>query len=405
MIRMTKGALFFCLGATLFVGCGKKAAPPAPPTPEVSVLKVGTEAVTITTELPGRINPMREAQVRARATGILLKRLFEEGSVVKAGDVLFEIDPLPLQAVLNSARAEQARTEAMLKEARATVERYQELVAINAVSKQVFDQAQATLGQAEAELLARKAAVETAELNLSYTKVTAPITGRIGKALVTEGALVSATEATQLALIRQMDPVYLDITQSSSDLMKLRRAMEEGSIRSVAPGQASITLILDDGTRYAHAGKLLFSDVSVDPTTGMVTLRGEVPNPENFLMPGMFARAELVQGVITNAVTVPQRTVARGAGGSASVLVVDAQNKVEMRTIQIDREIGAKVVVARGLKAGEQIIVEGSQKAPPGSVVKAVPFEAPAVAGVKKPEARNEPQAAGEVKDKQASIH
>src|SRR5687768_3860283 len=209
MIQLTKGASILFLMAAFFVGCSKKSAAPAPPTPEVSVLKVGTEAVTITTELPGRINPMREAQVRARATGILLKRLFEEGSVVKAGDVLFEIDPLPLQAMLNSARAEQARTAAALKEARATVERYQELVAISAVSKQVFDQAQATLAQAEAELLARKAAVETAELNLSYTKVTAPITGRIGKALVTEGALVSATEATQLALIRQMDPVYL----------------------------------------------------------------------------------------------------------------------------------------------------------------------------------------------------
>jgi membrane fusion protein (multidrug efflux system) len=325
---------------------------------------------------------MREAQVRARATGILLKRLFEEGSEVKAGDVLFEIDPLPLQAALNSAKAEYARTEATLKEARATVDRYQELVAISAVSKQVFDQSQAALGQAEAELLARKAAVETAELNLGYTKVTAPITGRIGKALVTEGALVSAIEATQLAVIRQLNPVYLDITQSSSDLLRLRRAMEEGSIKSIAPGQASITLILDDGTRYSHQGKLLFSDVSVDPTTGMVTLRGEVPNPENVLMPGMFARAELIQGVITNALTVPQRTVARGAAGSASVLVVNGDNKVELRPIEIAREIGSKVIVASGLKAGEQIIVEGSQKAPPGSAVKTIPFNPPTIARV-----------------------
>jgi membrane fusion protein (multidrug efflux system) len=263
-----------------------------------------------------------------------------------------------------------------LKEARATVDRYTELVSINAVSKQVYDQALATLAEAEAELLARKAAVQTAELNLSYTKVTAPIAGRIGKALVTEGALVSAPEATQLAVIRQLDPVYFDITQSSNELLKLRRAMEEGSIRSVAPGEASIALILDDGTRYRHLGKLLFSDVSVDPTTGMVTLRGEVPNPDHILMPGLFARAELVQGVITNAVTVPQRTIARGASGKSTVLVVNDDSKVEVRSIEIAREIGTKVVVSEGLKPGERIIVEGSQKAPPGTVVKTVPFEA-----------------------------
>lgn len=351
------------------------------PTPEVSVIQAASETVTLTTELPGRIHPMREAQVRARATGILLKRHFEEGAAVAAGDLLFEIDPLPLQAALNSAKAELARTEASLKEAQARASRYKELVEINAVSKQQLDQAMADLGEREAELLARKAAVETAELNLGYTKVTAPISGRIGKALVTEGALVSATEATQLAVIRQMDPVYLDVTQSSTELLKLRRAMENGSIASVSPGQAKITLILDDGTRYAHAGKLLFSDVSVDPTTGMVTLRGEVPNPKNVLMPGMFARAELAQGTIADAVIIPQRTVARGAGGHDSVLVVTPENKVELRTIEIGREMGTKVAVARGLKAGETVIVEGSQKAPPGSTVKPVPFNPRTVAG------------------------
>lgn len=379
----------FCAAAAcavLSAACKKPAAkPPAPPPVEVSVLQVSAEAVTLTTELPGRVNPMREAQVRARATGILLKRNFEEGSEVKAGDVLFEIDPLPLQAALNSAKAEVARTEAMVKEARATVDRYKELVEISAVSKQVYDQAAATLAQNEAELLARKAALETAELNHGYTKVIAPISGRIGKAMVTEGALVSATEATQLAVIRQLDPVYFDITQSSSDLLRLRRSMAQGAIASMAPGEVGITLILDDGTRYPHAGKLLFSDVSVDPTTGMVTLRGEVPNPEKVLMPGMFARAELVQGVISNAITIPQRTVARGPAGSATVLVINSESKVEVRPIEIDREIGAKVVVARGLKAGEQVVVEGSQKAPPGSAVKIVPFNPPAVAGVKRP--------------------
>jgi membrane fusion protein (multidrug efflux system) len=381
--------LGLCAGLT---ACAKKAPPAAPPPAEVSVLKVATEPITLTTELPGRINPMREAQVRARATGILLKRHFVEGSQVNAGDLLFEIDPLPLQAALNSAKADFARTEAALKEARATVDRYRELVEISAVSKQVFDQALATLAQAEAELLARKAAVETAELNLGYTRVTAPISGRIGKALVTEGALVSATDATQLALIRQLDPVYLDVTQSSTDLLRLRRAMDAGSIKSVAPGEATISLILDDGTRYPHPGRLLFSDVSVDPSSGMVTLRGEVPNPDNLLMPGMFARAELVQGVITNAITVPQRTVARGAAGSASVLVVNDEHKVEARPIEIYREIGSKVVVAGGLKPGEEIIVEGSQKAPPGSTVRTVPFQpAPAMASANKPRVKAAP--------------
>lgn len=359
----------------VLASCQKQAAPLGPPpAPEVTVLAVQAETVRITTELPGRINPMREAQVRARATGILTRRLFDEGADVKQGEVLFEIDPAPLAAALNSARAESARIEAGLKEARATVERYKGLVEINAVSRQVYDRAEAMAAQLEAELFARKAAIETAELNLGYAKVTAPIAGRIGKALVTEGALVSATEATQLAVIRQLDPVYLDITQSSTEVLRLRRALAEGSMKNAGAGGASITLILDDGTRYPHLGKLLFTDVSVDPATGMITLRAEVPNPDGLLMPGMFARGELVQGVMTNVVTIPQRTMVRGAAGRVTVLVVNDESKVEVRSIEVHREIGSKVIVANGLKAGERIIVEGSQKAPPGSVVRAVPF-------------------------------
>lgn len=370
------------LAVALFsISCKKKnATPAAPPTPEVSVLTVGTETIPLTTELPGRINSMREAQVRARATGILLKRFFEEGSNVKEGDVLFQIDPAPLEAALNSAQAALARTEAWLKESQAKVDRYKELVEINAVSKQVFDEATATLGQYQAELIANRAAIETARLNLGYAKVTAPISGRIGRALVTEGALVSATEATQLAVIRQLDPVYLDITQSSTELLRLRKAAENGAVESVKPGAAPVTLLLEDGSKYPHPGKLLFSDISVDPGTGMVTLRAEVPNPENVLLPGMFARALVVQGVISNAVTVPQRAVARGPAGTATVLVVGDQNKVELRKINIEREVGTKVVVMKGLERGEKIIVEGSQKAPPGSVVKTVPFSEVAVA-------------------------
>ena len=375
----TSKTVVLCLFTTslgvLLSGCAKKdAKPPVRPPAEVSVVTVASERVNRTTELPGRISPMREAQVRARATGILLKRLFDEGSNVKEGQGLFEIDPAPLKASLDSAKASLAKTAAALKESKSNVDRYEELVRINAVSKQVYDQAVAALGQNEAELLAGKAAVQTAELNLGYAKVTAPISGRIGKALVTEGALVSATEATQLAVIRQLDPVYFDFTQSSTEVLRLKREMENGTIQSVAPGEARVTLILEDGTVYQHEGKLLFSDIAVDPATGMITLRAEVPNPENLLMPGMFARAQIVEGVNTNAITVPQRTVIRGAGGASTVLVVNNENKVDLRNIEIERTVGTKVVVSKGLKPGERIIVEGSQKAAPGLVVKPVPF-------------------------------
>ena len=361
--------------------CEKKKTAPAPPPVEVSVVTVASERVNRTTELPGRINSTREAQVRARATGILLKRRFEEGSNVKEGQVLFEIDPLPLQASLSSAKASMARAEAALNESKANVDRYKELVPINAISKQVYDQAVAALGQNEAGLLAAKAAVQTAELNLGYAQVTAPISGRIGKALVTEGALVSATEATQLAVIRQLDPVYFDFTQSSTEVLRLKRALEKGTLESAGPGEARVTLMLEDGTVYQHAGKMLFSDISVDPTTGMITLRAEIPNPENLLMPGMFARAQIIEGVNTNALTIPQRTVTRGAAGASTVLVVNDQSKVEVRAIEVDRIVGNKVIVTKGLKAMERIMVEGSQKAPPGSVVKPVSFNPPSDSG------------------------
>lgn len=375
-----------CLGALLLAAllnsCAKKPAPPpAPPPAEVSVIPVALESVNNTTELPGRINPMREAQVRARATGILLKRVFEEGSNVSEGQLLFEIDPLPLQASLNSAKAALGKADAALKESKAKAARYEELVKINAISKQLYDEAIATLGQNEADVLASRAAVQTAELNLGYARVTAPISGRIGKALVTEGALVSATEATQLATIRQLDPVYFDFTQSSTEVLRLRRALENGSLQGLAGGAANVSLILEDGTAYAHPGKLLFSDIAVDPTTGMITLRAEIPNPENLLLPGMFARAQIIEGVKTNAVTIPQRTIVRGAAGASTVLVVNDQNQVESRSIEIDRTVGTKVIVAKGLKPGERVIIEGSQKAPPGSVVKPVPFASAAPAG------------------------
>ena len=322
-IRAIPGIVALALAGSMGA-CRKNEAPvQAPPPAEVSVIPVAVESLAQTSELPGRIQPVREAQVRARATGILLKRLFVEGADVREGQVLFEIDPAPLEASLAVAKAALAKAEAALRESGARAARYAELVKINAVSRQVHDEAAATAGQNAADVQSAKAAVQTAELNLGYTRVVAPITGRIGKALVTEGALVSAGEATQLAVIRQLDPVYFDFTQSSTEVLHLRRAMEKGTLQGAGPGQAGLSIVLEDGTPYAHGGKLLFSDIAVDPTTGMITLRAEIPNPEGILMPGMFARARIVEGMTTNALVVPQRTVARGAAGASTVLAGD----------------------------------------------------------------------------------
>lgn len=359
------------------------AAKPAMPPVQVGVVTLKEEAVALTTELPGRIAAVRTAEVRARATGILLKQLFTEGADVKAGDILFEIDEAPLKASLNSARAMLTKAEANLKQVQAKAERYKTLVAINAVSRQDFDEAIATAGQGEADVLTGKAAVETAELNLGYAKVTAPISGRIGKAKVTEGALVSAGEATQLATIQQLTPIYLDFTQSSTELLRLKRELEAGRLKSVAPGQARVSLILEDGSPYPHEGKLLFSDVTVDPSTGMVTMRAEFPNPDGLLLPGMFARARLEQAVEKGAITVPQRGVSRNPDGTGTVLVVGKGNVVEPRTVTTSNVIGRNWLVTSGLQAGDMVIVEGLQKIRPGAPVAPVPFgSAPAPAPV-----------------------
>lgn len=365
------------LAPILLTGCGKKDASQAaapPPPPEVSVITVVPEAVTVTTELPGRIDAVRVAEVRARATGILLKRLFEEGAEVKAGDVLFQIDPAPLQAILSSVKANLAKAEASAQQNRTKAERFKALVEINAVSKQDYDEARADLQQAEADVLAARAAVDMAELNLGYATVTAPISGRIGAALVTEGALVSQNEATPMAVIQQLDPIYIDITQSSTEVLRLKRALEQGQIKSISPGEAQVTLLLEDGSTYEHAGKLLFSDITVDESTGMIKMRAETPNPERLLLPGMFARARLEQAVNTQAITVPQRGITRNADGSGTAMVVTPDNKVESRRITTGAAVGNKWVVMEGLKAGDRVIVEGLQKVRPGTPVKAVPF-------------------------------
>lgn len=372
------------LATCLLAGCGRKpsgtlaagagAGQPAMPPPQVGVVTVKTESVAISTELPGRIAAVRTAEVRARATGILLKRLFTEGADVKADDILFQIDEAPLQASLNSAKATLAKAEANQKQAQAKANRYKTLVAINAVSKQDFDEAVATAGQGEADVLTGKAAVETAQLNFGYAKVTAPISGRIGKAKVTEGALVTSSEATQLATIQQLDPIYFDFTQSSTEMLRLKRELDAGHLKSVAPGQAKVSLLLEDGSPYPLEGKLIFSDITVDPTTGMVTLRAEFPNPDGMLLPGMFARAKLEQAVEKGAITVPQRAVTRNPDGTGSVFLVTADNKVEPRIVKTTNAIGNKWLVTSGLQPGDIVILEGFQKIRPGGTVVPVPF-------------------------------
>ncbi|RYD67150.1 MAG: efflux RND transporter periplasmic adaptor subunit, partial [Verrucomicrobiaceae bacterium] len=328
-----------------------------------------------TRELPGRIDAVRLAEVRARVSGILLEKTFQEGVDVKAGDVLFKIDPAPLDAAKENAAAALARAEANLSQAETQLARYKALVDSNAVSKQQFDDAESAVKVASAEGKAAAAALRTAELNLGYATVTAPISGRVGRAQVTEGALVGEGEATLMAVIQQLDPIYFDFTQSSSDLLALQRAMKAGEVSQVEPGKTAANLLLEDGSEYSHPGKILFSEAVVDPTTGMVTLRAEFPNPDKSLLPGMFARVRVVQAVKENVVTVPQRTVTRVQGGGGSVMVIDESNHAQIRMIKTDNAVGDKWVVSSGLKAGEKVIVEGLLKARPGAPVVPEPFQ------------------------------
>jgi membrane fusion protein (multidrug efflux system) len=361
----------------LVAGCNRKSESSlllAPPPAAVTVTTVATEPVTISRDLPGRLDALRVAEVRARVSGILLERTFKEGADVKAGEVLFRIDPAPLEAARASAEANLAKAKATLHQTQTQSERYRELVDIKAVSRQDHDNAVAAAKSAEAGVLAAEAALKTADLNLGYATVTAPIAGRIGKAQVTEGALVGQTDATKLAVIQQLDPIYVDFTQSSIDLLALRKALKEGSIGKVSGEEAQAVLLLEDGTEYLHRGTLLFSEVSVDETTGMVSLRAEFPNPERWLLPGMFARVRVAQAVRADAITVLQRAVTRAQGGMGSVLVVDDNNKVEQRLIRTDAAVGDKWVVTEGLKPGERVIVEGHLKARPGSTVIPEPF-------------------------------
>jgi membrane fusion protein (multidrug efflux system) len=343
----------------------------APPPPEVGVVTVTTQTAPLTTELPGRVEASRVAQVRARVTGIVQKRLFREGSDVKAGQVLFLIDPAPYQAVVDSAKADLAKAQANLMQAAAQAKRFKPLREANAISDQDYVNAQAAQAQAEAEVAAAGASLRTAQLNLGYATVTAPISGRIGRALVTEGALVSQGEATQLALVQQIDPAYVNSTQPVADFERLR---ESASIAGTsAAGSAAVRIVLDNGTELPQHGRLLFSDLSVDPTSAQVTLRAEVANPQGRLLPGMYVRTRLVQGQIVGAVLLPQQAVTRGPQGDTA-LVVGEGGKPAPRPVKIGGALGSQWIVLEGLKPGEQVIAEGFQKMRPGAPVKAVPF-------------------------------
>lgn len=367
-------ALSLVLGAVFLAGCGQgnggaAAAAGAPQAPAVTVITVQPESVPMVVELPGRTTPSLIAELRPQVTGILTQRAFNEGSEVKAGQVLYRIDAAPYQAAYDSARASLARAEANADAARLRAERHAGLVAIEAVSKQANDDAQAALKQARAEVAAAKAAVDKAKIDLDYTQLKAPIAGRIGRSAVTPGALVTANQAQALATVQRLDPIYVDLTQSSADILRLRREVESGRVQRGAGGAVEVRLLLEDGSEYAAAGRLALSEVTVDEGTGSVTLRAEFPNPTGDLLPGMYVRARLPQGVRADAVLVPHAAVVRDARGSALVMVVDEQNVVQARPVEVVQAFGDKWVLGGGLQAGERVITEGLQRVRPGVTV------------------------------------
>jgi membrane fusion protein, multidrug efflux system len=385
MAARTPQVLASFLLVLVLAGCGKESGTPAaaggggvpgaPPPPEVGVVTVTSGDVGLVTELPGRLEPSRVAQVRARAAGIVQDRLFREGSDVRAGQVLYRIDPSPYAATQQSARASLAKAEANHSQAAALAQRYKPLVEANAISKQDYVNAVSAQKQAEADVAAGKAAVQTAQINLGYAAVESPIAGRIGRALVNEGALVGQGEATQLAVVQQIDPMYINFTQSATEVLRLRRAFEAGKLeRASGSNAARVHLVLEDGTDYTQAGRLLFSDLSVDATSGQITLRAEVPNPDGLLLPGMYVRVRIEQAQASQAIVLPQQAVLRSSLGD-SVMVVAADGKVAPRSVKIGSAQGNDWVVLDGLKAGEKVIVDGFQKLRGDAPVKPVAWQ------------------------------
>ena len=369
--RALARAVLCMLLSMMLLACeeGGKGAPGASGPREVVVIKLEPRREVYTTALAGRIASFQVAEVRPQVGGILQQRLFTEGADVKAGQALYQIDPATYEAALDSAQAALMKSEANVTPARLKAERFRELLAIKAVSKQEYDDAQAAFKQAEADVAVNRAAVKTARINLAYTKVRSPISGRIGKSAFTPGALVTANQAQALTSVRQLDPVYVDITQSSQDLLRLRAQFTNGELRSVAE-EAPVRLKLENGAMYPHEGRLQFTDVSVDESTGMVSLRALFPNPEHILLPGMYVRAVIAEGVDENALLVPQRALRRDPKGQASVLLVDGGGKAEVRLVDVGRTVGDSWQVLSGLNPGDLVIVEGGQNVRPGMSVK-----------------------------------
>jgi membrane fusion protein, multidrug efflux system len=368
----TTGVLTVLASLLLLTACGKEQSGPPPP-PEVGVITLQARDIAITDQLPGRTTAYRVAEVRPQVTGIVQRRLFTEGAEVKAGEQLFQIDSGSYRAALSSADAALKRAEAQAVTARLLEERYAPLIAANAVSKQENDEAIAARARAEADVASARAQVDSARINVVYTQLLSPINGRIGRALVTEGALVTSGQAAALATVQQLDPIYVDITQSSTELLRLQRQLASGELSKNDQNEAEVALTLEDGTPYAERGRLKVSEVSVDPSTGSVTLRAVFPNPKRELLPGMFVRTQLTRGTREAALLVPQRGVSRNARGDATVWIVDDESKVAERQVTADRAINGEWLITAGLSAGDRVVLDGLQKVKPGTVVKATP--------------------------------
>ena len=386
------GAIALICSAAFISGCNESSVgAPKAPAPEVGVFTIESKPLAITTELPGRTTAYQVAEVRPQVGGVIQKRLFVEGANVQAGTSLYQIDPATYEAAVNSAKASLAKARANLLTSSPKVARYKELVEIEGVSRQEYDDAVAANEQAQADVATAQAALDVANINLKYTKVNSPISGRIGRSSVTPGALVTASQTAALTTVQQLDPIYVDVTQSSNDLLRLKREMESGSLKKAGSGQAKVSLLLADGTTYAESGKLQFADVSVDQATGNVTLRALFPNPKFDLLPGMYVRAVLENGVNEKAIVVPQQGVTRNQKGQATALVLNAQNIVEPRILETSGTIGDKWLVTSGLADGDRVIIEGLQKVRPGaaaSVAKPAPAGAASAAApeAKKPQ-------------------
>ena len=373
-MKMNRGltplaAILMLSGAVVLSGCDDKSQQSAQKSaPEVGVVTLKAAPVNMTTELPGRTSAYRVAEVRPQVSGIILKRNFVEGTDIKAGESLYQIDPAPYQATYNSAVGDLAKAQANARIAQVTLNRYKPLLGTQYISQQDYDTAAATLAQNNAAVRSAQAAVENARINLAYTKVSSPISGRIGKTAVTEGALVQNGQTTALATVQQLDPLYVDLTQSSDDFMRLRNQLTSGELTQ-GKGKAPVTIVLNDGTTLKQKGTLEFSDVTVDQTTGSITLRAIVPNPDHSLLPGMFVRARVEEGVNQNALLVPQQAIARTPTGQATAMVVNDEDKVDVRQVTAQEAIGDKWLVTSGLKAGDRVISVGIQRAAQGAKV------------------------------------